>query len=335
MPANRTSLELLEPALLEQIKGLSLVARRVVEGTLRGLHRSPFQGLSIEFRQHREYSPGDELKRLDWRVLARSDRYVVKQYEEETNLRAMIFLDCSRSMLYGGQIDPQSLPAPGGNGNGQPAVSAQSNGAIDPLSKFHYARKLAAATAYLMLQQSDSVGLVLANAEYRRQVSPRSAPGHLLSICHALQTAPCSGGTNLPAVLRELAGRLRRRSLVIVVSDLLDDPESVLTALGQLHHRGHDVIVFQVLDPREISFTLASSRSGVTAIRDLETGAEFDAEPDLIRDLVQAEVQKFLQRLDQGARGFGLHLIRATTDEPLEHVLSRYLNYRLHARAKG
>ena len=343
MAVNRANLTLLDPALLEQVKGLSLVARRVVEGTLRGLHRSPQQGLSIEFRQHREYSPGDELKRLDWRVLGRSDRYVVKQYEEETNLRAMIFLDCSRSMLYGGQVEP------GGNGQGTKGtdpIGAQHPAgrsgqldptplwAADPRSKLHYARRLAAATAYLMIQQGDSVGLVLASADYRRQVPPRAVPGHLLSICHALQTAPCSGGTNVAEVLRELGSRLRRRSLVIVISDLLDDPARVLASLGQLHHRGHDVLIFQVLDPREISFDISGSQGGVTVIRDLETGREFDAEPDLIREMVRKEVKKFLHELDRGARGFGLHLVRGTTDEPLEHVLARYLHLRSRSRAK-
>lgn len=160
-----------------------------------------------------------------------------------------------------------------------------------------------------------------------------AAPGHLLSICHALETAPCTGGTNVAAALKELAGRLRRRSLVIVVSDLLDDPEGVLAALGQLHHRGHDVIVFHVLDPREISFNLAGSRSGVTVIRDMESsGVRRRAGPDP-RDGAGGGPQ-VPGPARPGARRLGLHLVRGTTDEPLEHVLSRYLHMRLHARAK-
>ena len=319
---------LLEPALLEQIKGLSLVARRVVEGTLRGLHRSPFRGLSIEFAQHREYSFGDEWKHLDWRVLGRSDRYVVKQYEEETNLRAVIFLDCSRSMFYGGR------PGRTERGAANPAggIDAANENSIAVESKFHYARTLSAACAFLMLRQGDSVGLMLASQGVGRQIPPRSTPGHIMSICHALLTAPCAGGTNLATVMQDIAGRLRRRSLIVLVSDLLDDPERVLSALGQLHHRGHDVIVFQVLDPRELSFDLGPGASGVTAIRDMETSDEFEAEPDLIRDLVRAEVRRFMDRLDQGARRHGLHLVRATTDEPPQRVLTRYLYFRLKAR---
>ena len=329
MPSNRSALTLLDPALLEQIRGLSLVARRVVEGTLRGMHRSPYRGLSIEFAQHREYSFGDEMKRIDWRVLGRSDRYVVKEYEEETNLRALILLDCSRSMLYGGTAECAAWRPPGKPRPKTPRTPPSTRGASS-----HYARLLAAATAYLMIHQGDSVGLTVASGEYRRQLPPRATPGHLLSVCHVLQAAPCLGGTDLAAMLRETAGRLRRRSLVVLISDLLDDPESLLSALGQIHHRGHEAIVFQILDPRELTFNLGLRHGGVTAIRDMETGEEFDAEPDLIRDLVQGEVKKFLQRIDQAARGFGLHLVRGTTDEPLQALLTRYLHYRLKCRSR-
>ncbi|MBN1557075.1 MAG: DUF58 domain-containing protein [Lentisphaerae bacterium] len=296
-----------DPALLDRIKGLSLVARRVVEGSLHGQHASPFRGLSIEFVQHRQYVPGDELRHLDWKVLGRSDRYVLKQYEEETNLRALLCVDCSRSMAYGG-----------GNGSGG--------------SKFDYCKVVAAACGYLMIRQGDRVGLLLAGETPRRQVPPRSSPGHLLTLCQALETAPCAGRNRLAPLLQEAAGSLRHRSLILVFSDLLDDPETILPALGRLHHRGHDVLVFQVLDPGEHAFELGGR--GVTVIRDMETGAEFEAEPELIRDLVRAEIAAFLRQVDAGVRRQGIHLVRCTTAEPPDRLLTRSLNERAKLRKR-
>jgi len=341
---------LLEPDLLERIKGLSLVARRVVEGLLHGLHKSPLRGLSIEFAQHREYSPGDELKRLDWQVLARSDRYVIKQYEQETNLRAVMFVDASASMAYGGRIADETAAKTEGQQDGEaedsgPRVQGSEDDASEdsirnPQSairngnggKFQYARTLAAALSYLMLHQGDSVGLMLTTDRIIQRLEPKAAPGHLLSICQVLEFAQPSGRTHLAATLNELAGRLKRRSLVVLISDLLDEPERTLSALGQIHHRGHEVIVFQVLDPREMQFDLGLAGRGVTVIRDMETGEEFEAEPTLIRDLVRAAIGRFLARLDAGARGHGLHLLRCPTDQPVEQVLTEYLHARLRSR---
>jgi len=310
---------LLDPALLERIKGLSLVARRVVEGVLHGLHRSPFHGLSIEFAQHRQYTPGDELKRLDWRVLARSDRYVIKQYEQETNMRVVLLVDCSRSMAF--------------DGKKLSAFSRQpSAGESDPDGKFHYARVMAAALAYLLLSQGDSVGLLLMNYRIIEQLGPRAAPGHILSLCQLLESTTPSGPTDLAAVIALLAARMTRRSLVIVISDLLDQPENVLAGLGQLTHRGHEVLVLQVLDPRELEFDLGVAGRGVTVIRDMETGAEFEAEPLLVRDLVRAEIARFCDQLDAGARAHGVHLQRCPTDVPVERALTQCLVSRMKGR---
>ncbi|MFH1748684.1 MAG: DUF58 domain-containing protein [Planctomycetota bacterium] len=327
MSPSRSS-SLLEPALLERLKGLTLVARRVVEGALHGLHQSSLHGLSIEFAQHRAYSPGDELKHLDWRVLGRSDRYVIKQYQQETNLRAVIFVDCSKSMAYGARVattrrDTPPLPAD--------TDTSTLEALTDTSSKFHYARRLAAALAYLMLHQGDSVGLVLSNYRIIEQVAPRAAPGHIVSICQALERAAPDGITDVSGVLGQLATRLRRRSLLILISDLLDNPESILQTLGQLHHRGHEVLVLQVLDRRELDFDLGLAGSGVTVIRDMETHEEFEAEPALVRELVRAEVARFCQALDSGARRHGIDLLRYRTDQPLERILIDYL----HARLKG
>ncbi len=310
---------LLDPQLLERINGLGLVARRIVEGALHGLHRSPMHGLSIEFAQHREYTPGDELKHLDWKVIGRSDRYVIKQYEQETNLRAVLFVDCSKSMAFGGGLS---------------AFSAQASASPDTPSdsgdtKFSYARQLAAAIGYLLLQQGDSVAAVLTNETITRQVPPRAAMGHVMSLCHALVETEPFGETDLPGVINQLAARLSRRSLIVLISDLLDDPQAVLDALGRMHHRGHEVVVFHVLDPHELSFDLGAAAHGITVLRDMETGAEFEAEPSLIRDMVREEVERFCEQLDGGARRHGLHLVRCPTDRPVEQVLTGYLHYRL------
>ncbi|MCK4341200.1 MAG: DUF58 domain-containing protein [Phycisphaerae bacterium] len=348
---------LLEPALLERIKGLALVARRVVEGTLHGLHRSPLHGLSIEFAQHRQYCPPDELKHLDWRVLARSDRYVIKQYEQETNMRVVVVCDCSRSMAYGGgkrsafsgqlsavsgqlsTVSDQrsgSGPPPGVHRDRETNIASDQvdRESPDRQSKFHYARVLAAALSYLLLRQGDSVGLMLSNYRVVEQVAPRAAPGQLLSLCQVLAAAQPSGVTDIAAVISQLAARLQRRSLVIIISDLLDHPGEVLASLGQLAHRGHEVIAFQVLDPREIEFDLGLAGLGVTVLRDMETGEEFEAEPQLIRDLVRAEVRRFCERLDAGTRAHGVHLLRCRTSEPVEQVLTRYLHSRLKGRRR-
>ena len=314
---------LLDPALLERIQHLWLVARRVAEGVMHGLHRSPMHGLSVEFAQHREYSPGDEIKHIDWQVAARSDRYVIKQYELETNLRAVILVDASASMAYGDQTESGSTSGP------QPSAPDLQDSGLSIQSKFHYARVLAAALSYLMIHQGDSVGLMVSADRIDTQLPPRATPGHVLSICQALEYTHPRGKTDLPGVMKQLATRLKRRGLVVVISDLLDDPQLLLQALGQLHHRGHEVVVFQVLDPREIDFRLAMRGHHATVIRDMETGEEFEAEPSLVRDLVRAEIQKFLAQLDAGARNTGLHLVRCSTAQPAEQVLTRYLQQRL------
>jgi len=325
---------LLDPALLERVKGLALVARRVVEGVLQGMHHSPLHGLSVEFSEHRQYSPGDELKRLDWRVLARSDRYVVKQYEQETNMRVVLVVDCSRSMAYGGRTAGSGADA----GDGRQRQDRQETGGLadvqdaDSRGKFHYARVMAAALSYLLLRQGDSVGLMLTNYRVVEQVAPRAAPGHIMSLCRVLESATPSGITDVAAVVSQLAVRLRRRSLVVVISDLLDGVDDVLAGLGRLSHRGHEVLAFQVLDPRELSFDLGLAGHGVTVIRDMETGELFEAEPQLVRDLVRDEVQRFCERLDAGARAHGVHLLRCRTDQPVGQVLTRYLHWRLRGK---
>jgi uncharacterized protein (DUF58 family) len=195
-------------------------------------------------------------------------------------------------------------------------------------SKFHHARILTAALAYLLLNQGDSVGLVLASNQIVRQVAPRAAPGHVLSLCQALLDTPPAGQTHIARVLAQLAARLNRRSLIVVASDLLDDPRQTLSALGQLAHRGHEVIVFHVLHRREVEFDLGLAGHGVTILKDMETADEFPAEPQLIRDLVRGEIRRFCDQLDAGTRAHGIHLLRCLTDEPPASAVIRFVRSR-------
>jgi len=294
----------LPPQLLERTHNLSLVARRIVEGALHGMHRSPAHGLSVEFAQHREYAPGDDLKHLDWRVIGRSERYVIKQYEQETNLRALVVIDRSASMNYNINRGEQQ-------------------------TKFAYARRLAAALSHIMLSQGDSVGLMTMSDDVVDHVPPRAAPSQLYAICRMLvETQPNDRATDLPAALGTLATTLKRRSLIVLVSDLFNDPDQLNFVLGQLHHRGHEVVVFQVLDTLEMKFNVFKSSHGITVMRDMESGAEFDAEPHLVQHMVQAEINAFFEALDTGAKRHGYDLVRTAIDRPVEDVVVEYVHQR-------
>lgn len=313
---------LLPPDLLQRIEGLALIARKIVDGAMHGLHRSAIHGLSVEFAQHRQYVPGDDPRHLDWKILGRSDRYVIRQYQQETNLRSLILVDCSGSMGYSGLAASAST-----------LKEDRSEGSVSsPQSKFDYARILAAALAHLLIQQGDSVGLMLASDRITRQLDARAAAGQVIAICQTLLSAEPAGPTALPKIIDQLAAGLQRRSLVLLVSDLLDDPDEVLSSLGRLVHAGHEAIVMQVLDRREMDFDFGSSAAGVTVLKDMETAQEFVAEPRLIAHLVRREVKKFLDRLEAGSRRRGLHLVRCVTDEPPADVLCRYLHHRLRTR---
>ncbi|HNQ35519.1 MAG TPA: DUF58 domain-containing protein, partial [bacterium] len=216
---------LLDPAVLARLSNLYLVARTVVEGSLTGLHRSLHKGSSVEFAEHREYAPGDDPRYLDWRVFGRTDRLYVKTFREETNLKSLILLDASGSMAYRGR----------------------------GLSKLEYAVYLAAGLSYLMVNQKDAVGLMVFDSAVRRMVKPASTSRHLHHLLEQLQVTAAAETTNLGEVLHTIAARARRRSLIILISDLLDDPERVLKGLVHFRHKYHEVLVFQVLDPVEQS----------------------------------------------------------------------------------
>ena len=224
MPAAR--LDLLDPAEVARLGGIEIVAEGVVEGFLAGLHRSPFRGFSVEFTEHRAYQAGDELRYLDWRILARSDRLFVKQFEEETNLRAMILVDASRSMAWRGDAER--------------------------LTKRAYADRLAAALALILLRQRDATGLVTFDEQVRQLVPPRVKAGQWTRFVRGLLDTPDGQGTAAHAALQRLTAILTRRGMVVLLSDLLFDRDLALAALRYLRHRGHNVIVFHLMDPAEV-----------------------------------------------------------------------------------
>jgi uncharacterized protein (DUF58 family) len=288
-----TSADLLDPYEVAQLGGIELVARGVVEGFLAGLHRSPFRGFSVEFAEHRPYQPGDELRYLDWRMLARSDRLFVKQYEEETNLRSMIVLDISRSMDWAG--------------------------AERRLTKLAYAKRLAAALALVLLRQRDATGLIAFDEQVRAVIRARARARHWWTLLNAIVELQTGQGTAAEPALRRVTDLLRRRGLVIFVSDLLLDRDLVLLMLQYLRHRGHQVLVFHIMDPGE----LVLEGPPEARFQDPETGSSLVARPRELRAVYQATVNRTIAEWRAACRGGGIAYHHVLTDTPFGHVLRR------------
>lgn len=292
MPAQRQNY--FDPLVLAKISNMSLRARYVVEGMLSGLHKSPYRGYSVEFAEHREYVPGDEIRRIDWKAYGKFDRYFVKEYEEETNLRATIFLDASASMAYGSQ----------------------------GLSKFEYGCYLAASLAYLMLRQGDYVGLVTFGADVQRYIPPRSGLAHMQALMHQLESTEPGGETHLDRSLREIAGKITKRGMILVISDLFDDPEAVLRTLKFFRHRRNEVMVFHLLDHDELEFPFER----LTVFEDIEAPtARVLAEPKVIREAYLQQLQSFIGDYRQSCRRDLIDYNCFPTTMPLDIALTRYL----------
>jgi len=295
MPPSRTYSD---PDVFAPIADLALRSRRLVEGTISGQHRSPFHGFNIEFASYREYTPGDDLRRLDWRVFARSDRHYIKQYEEESNVRVNFVVDASASMAY----------------RGSKAI----------LSKFDYGSTLVVALAMLLSRQQDPVGLVLFDEDATTVLPPSATQGQVAVISDLLQKCSPSRKTELGGLLRTLAGRTRRRGLVVVVSDLFTDLDAFYDGLNQLRFLGHEVLIMQVLDRDETTLPF----DGPTVFQDIEGDEELYAEPGAFRQSYQKAMKEFLDGVTKecGARGFD-H-VRFFTDELLGNTLSVFLHGR-------
>lgn len=291
----------LDPAVLDRLSGLSLVARTVVEGVMAGQHRSPHRGSSVEFAQHREYVPGDELKRVDWKVFARSDRLVVKEFVEETNFACNLLVDASESMAYG------SLA----------------------WTKFDYARWCAAVLTHLTLAQRDTVGLVLFDEKDRHKVPPANGAPQQKAILDTLEGAKATGPTQIGAVLNWIATRLRRRGIVAVFSDFFDDVDRIVEGLRRLVFAGHEPILFQILDPQEVHFGFES----MLKLTGLEAAGIQKVDPKSIRQAYLEELERHNQALAHKARALSIDLVSIETSQALDAVLSTYLSHR-RARAR-
>lgn len=288
----------MDPATLAQLGGVELVAREVVEGFLMGLHRSPHRGFSAEFAELRMYQPGDDLRYIDWRMYGRSDRFYVKQFEEETNLRAYLLVDVSASM--GWSSDPR-LP-----------------------TKLWYARHLAAALGLILVRQGDTVGLSAFHDQVVDRLPPRGGRRQWHELVRRLGALEAAGGTRAQTALRDLATRLRRRGLVILLSDLLVDPEQTRTALRFLRHRGHEVLVFHLLDPGERELPAAADARFV----DPETDAELQVSVADVRAEYRAAVADALDEWERSLRPHGIDYEVVDTGRPLSLALRAYLRKR-------
>jgi uncharacterized protein (DUF58 family) len=284
----------LDPTALARFGRLELLARLAVEGVMSGLHKSPFKGFSVEFAEHRQYGPGDEIRHIDWRAYGKSDRYYVKEYEEETNLKAYIVVDSSGSMAYAGRT----------------------------VSKFEHARRLAASLAYLMITQRDAVGLITFDDSVRAMIPPRSAPGHFSVLCQALENTSPGGETPLGGVLHALAERISRRGLVVVVSDGFDDLDAVANALRHLRHKRHEVLFLHTLAPEEEEFPFRRP----SRFRSLEQSSwSLRVDPAALRAAYLERFRTFCDGLKERARGMDVDYHRASTAESVEKTLLDYL----------
>jgi uncharacterized protein (DUF58 family) len=310
MFADRQPRSFLDPAVLARLSAVPLLARRPMVGTVSGRHASPHRGSSVEFAEYRKYVPGDDLRRLDWRAFGRSDRFYVKEYEADTNLRLVLVLDTSGSMAFG-SVKP---PAAAG---------------LQPLPKIDYARRICGGLGYLASQQGDAVGIACAAGEILRSLPARRSPAHLRLVFDVLDEATPGGSTRLPQVLHELAETTRQRALVAIVSDLFMPPDDLAGAFGHLRFRRHDVAVFHLLDPQELAFSFQRP----TRFLDLEGGGTIFADPVEIADRYHQAVSSYLEQLRGIVLEAGVDYHRVLTDEPYEQVLARFLVGRAAGRS--
>tara|TARA_B100000579_G_C22809946_1_gene844651 strand:+ start:95 stop:1000 length:906 start_codon:yes stop_codon:yes gene_type:complete len=287
---------LIEADVVGRLIGQPLLARFPMEGTVSGHHRSPHRGSSVEFAEYRNYVPGDDIRRLDWRVFARTDRYYLKEFEAETNLRCYVVLDCSGSMGFKG------------------------NNGI----RFDYAKRLAATLSYLVINQGDAAGLVHANAKDNIEIPPRRNASHLQLILDSLNQASPKGETNLIPLLHELAEKARRRALVIILSDCFCDETELRDALQHLRFQKHDLALFHLLDPLELDFNFDRPVRFV----DMEGSQSIVTEPATIRAEYQLQLTRFLKKLQTNCHEFNADYRQVTIDQPYDRVLADFLNER-------
>tara|TARA_B110000003_G_scaffold146959_1_gene147955 strand:- start:1580 stop:2509 length:930 start_codon:yes stop_codon:yes gene_type:complete len=296
MSQHLPNLNYLDPELLQKLGDLELIAREVVEGLRAGSHRSPLKGFSTEFAHHRQYAPGDAIRDLDWRVYGRTERYYTKLYEAETNFDCHLLMDASSSMTYGS----------------------------GKVSKLEYSKYLAAALSYLILNQRDSVGLSVFDSEMRAHLPPRSAMSIILQIEKILKEITPTPKTSIAKQLNDIALQIKRRSFVILISDLFSDVGDIMRGLQRLRYGGHNVIVFHTLDPHELKFPF----KGTWQFDGLEGEEELITQPERIREDYLTNLNAYLGQLQSGCIGSGVDYILVETSRPLDSLLSEFLETR-------
>jgi uncharacterized protein (DUF58 family) len=285
----------LQPEVVSTIKNLELIAKFIVEGFLVGLHKSPYHGFSVEFSEHRQYMPGDNIRDIDWKVYGRTNRFYIKQYEEETNLKAYLILDISGSMGY----------------------------ASNKISKIQYATYLAAALSYLLIKQRDAVGLATFSNKIHRFLPPKSTSGYLQFILKELNEIKLERQTtNVSETLHELAEKIKRRGLIILLTEFLyEEPEKILQGLKHFRHYDHEILVFNILDPQDKLFDF---KQDVTFV-DMETGEKVKTQPFFLRERYRQRIDEFYDTLQKECRNFQIDFQNLLTDEPFDRALIRYM----------
>lgn len=307
----------LDPAVVSRLRNIDLKARLIVEGYIAGLHRSPYHGFSVEFAEYRQYMQGDSLRRIDWKVYGRTERAYVKVFEEETNLVANILLDKSGSMGFPTHDELVERRREDGR-RGRTGSHAY-------IDKLTYGGMLAASLAYLMIRQQDAVGLALFDERIDTLIPHRSVRTQLHHVLRNLERVEPGAMTSISPTLHEMAERMKRRGLVVLISDLMDDPESLLEGLKHFRHRQHEVIVFHVLDPSEIELNYRDE----VEFEDMETGRRVRLEPAFLREQYKGSVSAWIERLERGCRAHSIDYNLIRTDTPFDQALTAYLGKRL------
>ena len=293
-------LSLLDPVALAKLSRMELVAKQVMDGYVQGMHRSPHVGFALDFAQHRQYVPGDDIKRIDWRVYAKADRFYIKQYEVSTNLRAHVVLDCSGSMAYQGQTDP--------------------------MSKFRYAQFVTACLSYLILHQQDSAGLFTFDNKVREFIPPRSAATHLMRILRTLDAARPVQESGIAPILHEVAERVGRRGMVIIISDLFDNADALVEAMHHLRHRRHEVLLMQVMADDELNFPFRKW----SLFENLErAGHRVKLDPAMMRSVYLENVSNHLKAIRDVTSKLNISHILLNTSQPFDQALTNYLAARM------
>jgi len=291
-------LQYLNPEILSKVSSMELRAKFVVEGFLAGIHKSPYHGFSVEFTEHRPYMPGDDLRKLDWKILAKTNRYYIKQFEEETNLSAHIFIDTSASMGFS---------------------SEQKN-----ISKLKYSSYLAASLSYLMIKQKDAVGLGLYDSTLHNYLSPRTSPSHLHRLLVALENMKPSSNTSISDAIGPFIEKIKRKGLIILISDLFDSIENILRLIKQFRYNGHEVIIFHIMDEQEVQFNYSNNLQFV----DVESNESINTIPAQIKKQYKIAVEEFISKIKNSCHQHKIDYTLLTTSTKYDIALLQYLNKR-------